>query len=146
MASTGKSALGGAATGASLGSTIPGIGTAIGAAVGAAVGTVASLFKSKKHYHVYFWNGSAWQFVQDGNPSQIKPTVANLRSQGLPVAVVRNKGGKNPAGSLAPKDPPAGASSSPASAGSGTGSKLPWILAGIAGLGVLGALLIKKRR
>jgi len=146
MASTGKSALGGAATGASLGSTIPGIGTAIGAGVGAVVGTVASLFKSKKHYHLYYFEPAdgQWHFVMDGIPSQVKPIKKQYAAAGYNVVLVRNKGGKYQPGELAPKNPPAGA----ATAASKNPLAVNWIPIAIIGGVVLVVVffLLKKRR
>jgi hypothetical protein len=109
-----------------------------------ALNLLTGLFKSKKHYHLYYWDTvqSVWVFVMDGHPSNVKPQAAALQKSGVVVAIVRNKGDKNADGSLAPKSPPAGYK---AADGSGAGLS-PWILVGIAGAGLLAFVLLKKRR
>jgi hypothetical protein len=112
--------------------------------VAAAIPAIAKLFKSKKHYHLYFWDQveAAWKFVMDGIPSNVNPVAASYAQSGVPTAVVRNKGAKAAAGSLAPKSPPAGYAAKAAVASDFN----LWILAGIAGAVALGAFLLKKRR
>lgn len=102
---------------------------------------LGGLFKSKKHYHLYIWDQveSSWKFVMDGIPSKVNPVAASYAKSGVPTAVVRNKGGKAVAGSLAPKAPPAGFA---AAAASGFN---PWILAGIAGVGVAAFVIFRRR-
>ena len=115
---------------------------------GGILGVVTGLFKSKKHYHLYFWDAgqSAWIFVLDGHPSQVNPLATQYRMTGVPVAVVRNKDDKAPDGTLAPKTPPAGYGASSSGLGSLPGGLNPWILAGIAGAAVLGFVLLRRKR
>jgi len=110
---------------------------------GAVVGLLGGLFKSKKQYHVYYWDGDAgtWVFVMNGIPSKIKATVTQLGAQGLIVQTVRNKNGNT---AKPPTSPPAGWAA-PEAVSEGT-SKIPWILAGVAGLGLLGFVLLRRRR
>lgn len=114
------------------------------AAIVAAIPVIGGLFKSKKHYHLYYWDQveASWKFVMDGIPSKVNPVAAQYAQNGIPTAVVRNKGGKAVAGSLAPKNPPAGYSATAAAASDFN----PWLLAGIAGAVALGAFLLKRRR
>ena len=114
------------------------------ALIGGLAGLVGGLFKSRKHYHVYYWDGAAgkWVFVMDGIPSQVKPVAQQYAAQGIPVQLVRNKGGT---GAKPPTQPPAGWSADSGS-GSGGASPLPWILAGVGGLGLVVFLLLRKRR
>lgn len=112
------------------------------AAIAAAVSAIGGLFKSKKHYHLYYWDQveARWKFVMDNIPSKVNPAAASLAQSGVPTAIVRNKGDKAPDGTLAPKDPPVGYTAAAAS------SFNPWILAGIAVAVALGAFLLKHRR
>lgn len=131
MADKAKSALSGAAIGTSI---VPGIGTAIGAGVG----LVASLFSSNKHYNLYYWDSvqSSWVFVLEGHPSAVNKAAATYKQSGLPTQTVRNKSGS----AIAPTLPPAGYET--ASVG-GSGIN-PWIVAGIAGGGIVLWLLLRK--
>lgn len=144
MAGAGTAAAKGAVAGAAVGSAVPVVGNIVGAVGGAVVGFVSSLFGSKKHYHLYYWDPqeSSWKFVLDGHPSQVNPQASAYQKSGLVTAVIRNVGDKNPDGSLAPKSPPAGYEPSTAS----TSSKTPWVVAGIAGALVLGVVLLRKGR
>ncbi len=102
---------------------------------------IGGLFKSKKHYHLYYWNTttSSWVFVMDGHPDKVKKAQAGYIQSGVQTAVVRNEGDKHADGTLAPKSPPAGYAPT-------AGGLNPWILAGIAGAAVLGFVLLRKKR
>jgi hypothetical protein len=108
----------GAGLGATLGTALPGIGNAVGTVVGAVggavVGVVTGIFSSKKHYHLYFFDPAVgeWKFVVDGHPSQVNPLAKQYAKEGYVTATIRNKDDKNPDGSLAPTEPPAGFSKS----------------------------------
>lgn len=104
----------GAGAGAALGTAVPVIGNVVGAIGGAVVGAVTGLFSSKKHYHLYYYDPatSEWKFVVDGHPSTVNPLAKRFASEGYVTATIRNKDDKNPDGSLAPKEPPAGYSKS----------------------------------
>jgi hypothetical protein len=119
---------------------------AIGSAGQGITGLIGGLFKSKKHYHLYYWDAqsAAWIFVMDGHPSQVNPLATDYRRQGVPVALIRNKDDKAPDGTLAPKSPPAGYTAE--AAGKAPGGPLPWILAGVAGVGVVVFLILRKKR
>jgi len=134
----------GAATGAALGTAVPVVGNVVGAIGGAVVGAVTGLFASKKHYHLYYFDpgSGAWRFVLDGHPSQVNPVAKTYTSSGLVVAIVRNKDDAAPDGTLAPKSPPTGYT---AKGGAPLGFN-PWILAGIAGAGLLAFVLLKRRK
>lgn len=134
----------GAAIGAAIGGPASPITAAVGAGVGAVVGFFSGLFKSKKHYHLYYWDPqvSAWKFVLDGHPSQVNPQAAAYQKSGVVTAVIRNEGDKYADGALAPKNPPAGYEP----AASAIAGFNPWVLAGIAGAVALGAFLLKRRR
>lgn len=116
----------------------------LAALIPAATSLISGLFKSKKHYHLYYWDPaeSVWKFVLDGHPSQVNPAAASLQKSGLATAIVRNKNDAHPDGTLAPKDPPAGYAAS----SSGASGFNPWPLAAIAAAGVLGFVLLRKRR
>jgi hypothetical protein len=118
----------------------------LAALVPVATSLLGGLFKSKKHYHLYYWDAarSVWVFVLDGHPDQVKAAQASYVKAGVPTAMIRNKGDKNPDGTLAPKAPPTGFGAS--SSGTAGSSKLPWILAGIAAAAALGVVLLKKKR
>ena len=139
----------GAAAGAGIGATIGGpaspITAAIGAGVGAVVGVFTGLFKSKKHYHLYYWEpgAAAWRFVLDGHPSQVNPVAKTYTDSGLVVAIVRNKDDAAPDGTLAPSSPPAGYKAVVATVAAGLN---PWIFAGIAGAGLVAFFLLRRRK
>lgn len=134
--------VGGAAAGAGIGATIGGpaapLTAAVGAVVGAAVGVVTNIFKSKKHYNLYYWDSVnfAWVYAMEGHPDAVKKLEKSYSMSGITTQIVRNKSGS----AVAPTKPPAGVT---ASAPSGFN---PWILAGIAGAGLLAFVLLKKGR
>ena len=132
----------GAAAGAALGTAVPVVGNVVGAIGGAAVGALTGLFSSKKHYHLYYWDpvSSAWVFVMDGHPSQVNPASASYQKSGMVTAIIRNKDDKAPDGTLAPAKPPTGYVAGSA----GTSGFNPWIVAGIAGGGLVLWLLLRK--
>lgn len=140
MASVGSSTVKGAGVGAAVGSVVPLVGNVIGGAVGAVGGFLSGIFSSKKHYNLYAWDAQnyTWQFVIEGHPDQIRAAAKNYTAAGIQTTVVRNKSGSG----IAPTTPPTGAVA-PAVAGS---SSVPWILAGIAGLGLLVFVLLRRRR
>lgn len=107
-------------------------------------GTVASIFKSKKHYHLYYFEPAdgTWHFVIDGHPSQINPVQQNLAAQGLSTYVARNKDGKYQPGELAPKNPPSAVTGANKSA---VGTNWLLIVAVIAGFAVI-FLFVKRAR
>jgi hypothetical protein len=115
--------------------------------VDVAVGFLGGLFKSKKHYHLYYWEpgAAAWRFVLDGHPSQVNPVAKNYTDSGLVVAIVRNKDDKAPDGTLAPTSPPAGYKASSSTAPEGAVG--PWLIAGgIGGAALLVFFLVRKGR
>lgn len=107
------------------------------------VAILGELFKSKKHYHLYYWDSanSSWKFVVDGHPSQVNPLAASYRASGIVVAIIRNKGDKFPDGTLAPASPPAGYKAEPLAV---AGLNL-WIVGGMVGVAVLIFFLMKRR-
>ena len=127
----------GAAAGATVGSVVPIVGNAVGAVGGAIIGFLGGIFKSKKHYNMYSWNSQnyCWDYVMQGHPDQIRAASKSYSAAGIATTAVRYN-------AAAPTTPPAGAVK-PAEAGS---SALPWILAGIAGLGLLAFFLLRHRR
>lgn len=137
----------GAGIGAAIGGPASPLTAAIGAGIGAAVGLVSGIFKSKKHYHLYYWDPveTSWKFVVDGHPSTVNPLAKDYQKQGVVTAIVRNVGDKCGDGTLAPKSPPAGYKVEAAGSGTVAGMN-PWILAGIAAAGLLAFVLLKKRR
>lgn len=138
MAGLGSSAAKGATAGAAVGTAVPVVGNVIGAIGGAVIGGIASLFSSKKHYNLYYWDSVnfAWVYAMEGHPDAVKKLAKSYSMSGITTQIVRNKSGS----AVAPAKPPAGVT---ASAPSGFN---PWILAGIAGAGLLAFILLKKRR
>jgi hypothetical protein len=134
MAGLGTSAAKGAVAGAAVGTAVPVVGNIVGGIVGGVVGGISSLFGSKKHYMLYYWDPVAysWAFAVEGHPSQLKPVIADYTKNGIITARIRK-------GSPAPTAPPSGV----AAKASGFN---PWILVGIAGAGLLAFVLLKKRR
>jgi hypothetical protein len=76
----------------------------------AAIPLLAGLFKSKKHYNLYYFEEASdqWMFVMEDIPSRIKPYANDYKSRGIAIAIVRNKGGNFNAAELMPKEPPKG--------------------------------------
>jgi len=69
-------------------------------------GLVGGLFKSKKHYNIYYWEtaDNTWKFIFEGHPDQIRQVETQYRDQGYVTTVVRNKKGT----AIHPTKPPAG--------------------------------------
>jgi LPXTG-motif cell wall-anchored protein len=115
----------------------------IAAAIPAVVTGIAGLFKSKKHYHLYYFEtaDNTWHFVMDGIPSQINPVKAQYAAQGYAVYTARNKDAKYQPGELAPKNPPTGVTSK-----SATGINWMLIIAVVAGLGLVFFFIKRKKK
>ena len=107
----------------------------------AAIAVVSGLFKSKKHYNLYYFEESddSWKYVANGHPSQLNPIANDYRLQGIVTAMVRNKDNKYTAAELMPKEPPKGYQKNP--------TKTNWLVIFITG-GTIGLVyfLIHKRR
>jgi len=109
----------------------------------AVIKVVGGIFKSKKHYHLYYYDppASSWKFVLDGHPDEVNSLAKSYRASGFVVAIIRNKGDKFPDGTLAPASPPAGYKATPLT----VAGLNPWILAGMAGAAILVFFLMKRR-
>jgi hypothetical protein len=104
-----------------------------------ALGFLTGLFKSKKHYNLYYWENAdnTWKFVFEGHPSQIKPYVAQYSEQGIITTIVRNKKGT----AVAPTTHPTGYESTKTP----TTTNFPLIIAIVVGFGLI-YFFIKKRK
>ena len=108
--------------------------------ISAGIQIVGSLFKSKKHYTLFYFEkaDNTWKFVMNDHPSNIKPIQQNYAAAGIPTKVVRDAKGT----ALPPTDIPAGY----------TASKLPsssntlMIVAVVAVIAVILFLVIRKRK
>jgi len=100
---------------------------------------VGGLFKSKKHYNIYYWEtaDNTWKFIFEGHPDQIRQVETQYRNQGYITTIVRNKSGT----AIPPTKPPAGyETKAPMSA------NLPMILIIVAVLAFVLLFVLKKRR
>jgi len=110
----------------------------------AVIKVVGGIFKSKKHYHLYYYDppASSWKFVLDGHPDDVNPLAASYRASGFVVAIIRNKGDKFPDGTLAPASPPAGYQATPLT----VAGLNPWVLAGIVAVAVVAFFLTRRSK
>ena len=71
-----------------------------------ALSILTGLFKSKKHYNLYYWEpaDNTWKFVIEGHPSQVNPLAKQYAAQGYIISIIRNQSGT----AVAPTSPPAG--------------------------------------
>jgi len=103
-------------------------------------GAIIGLFKSKKHYDLYYWEtaDNSWKFVYNGHPSQLRPLEQQYNAQGIKTQRLRAKDGKS---LPPPTTPPSGYSATT------TGSKPNLLLIGsiVAGGGLLYFIIKKKK-
>lgn len=108
--------------------------------VGKALGAVVGLFKSKKHYAVYYWEtaNNTWIFAYTGQKPKAAAVEKELKSRGFKTAFVRDKNNT----AQPPKNPPSGVELTP------TGGTMNWFMI-VAVVGVIGIVLfmiLKRKR
>ena len=86
-------------------------------------GAIIGLFKSKKHYDLYYWEtaDNTWKYVTQDHPSKLRPIEAQYKASGLVTQRLRAKDGKHPP---PPTTPPSGYGAA------ATGSKQNFLLIG----------------
>ena len=103
-------------------------------------GAVIGLFKSKKHYDLYYWEtaDNSWKFVYNGHPSQLRPLEQQYNAQGIKTQRLRAKDGKS---LPPPTTPPAGYEKTGA-----TSTNWLMIVAVVAIVGLLLFFILKRKR
>lgn len=104
---------------------------------------IGSLFGSKKHHAVYYWEPAdgLWKFAYTGQLPKAKAVETEYKKAGYFTALVRDKNNT----AKPPTAPPVGYVAPAPAGGGGTGINL-WIMAGIAGVGLLAFFLLGRRR